>query len=136
MQIAPYLSFDGQCAEAFRFYEKILGGKNLFIMRMGDSPVAKDVPNDSHDRIMHASLEIGNTRLMGADGPSGRDVAPRGFCVSLHVEGTAEAERLFAALGDGGNVDMPMQETFWARRFGMCTDRFGIPWMINCEKPV
>lgn len=123
MLVNPYLNFDGTCAEAFRFYEKTFGGTDL-----AKAPWAKDW-------MMHARLAVGEISLLGADTPPGRYQKPQGFGVSLSVDAPAEAEGIFTALEDGGVVTMPLQETFWAQRFGMVTDRFGIPWMVNCEKP-
>lgn len=130
MRVNPYLMFNGECAEAFKFYEQCLGGK-LVTSTFGDSPMADQMP-EAHDRIMHASLQVGDTLLMGSDQPSGDSEARGGFSVALQVTDTAEAERLFAALAEGGSVTMPIQETFWSKRFGMLTDRFGIPWFVDC----
>ena len=135
MQIHPYLAFNGDCAEAFAFYEKALGGKITMKMTNGESPMADQTPPDQRNRIMHVRLEAGNAVLMGADAPPHYHQKPAGFCVSLDVAAPAEAERIFKALGEGGKVNMPMAETFWAQRFGMLIDRFGQPWMVNCSKP-
>jgi PhnB protein len=135
MQLNPYLSFDGNCDEAFKFYEKALGGKILFKMIYGESPMAKDMPKESLDKIMHARLEFSGNILMGSDTPC-EYKKPQGFHVTLGVDTPAEAERLFKALSEKGTVGMPIQETFWAQRFGMLVDQFGTPWMINCEKPM
>ncbi len=135
MQINSYLLFTGQCEEAFKFYEKLLGGKIEFMMTHGDTPAESQVPSEWRDKIMHARMSTPGGVLMGSDAPPGRQAKPQGFSVSVSVEEPAEAERIFNALADGASaVTMPIQETFWARRFGMLTDRFGIPWMINCEK--
>jgi PhnB protein len=130
MQIVPYLNFDGTCAQAFRFYEACLGGE-LSIQTHGGSPIAGEVPEQWHDRVLHARLDVGDHVLMGSDTPPDYDVPPAGFSVSLQVQDPAEAERLFTALSEGGEVRMEMQKTFWAERFGMLVDRFGIPWMVN-----
>jgi PhnB protein len=92
------------------------------------------MPSEWGDRIMHARLQVGDAVLMGSDSPPDRAESPKGFCVMLQIDDPAEGERIFRALGDGGTVQMPYEETFWAHRFGMVVDRFGIPWMINCEK--
>jgi PhnB protein len=134
MQITPYLGFNGQCGEAFRFYEQCLGGKIVAMMTFRETPAAGHVPAEMRDRIIHARLMVGDSALMGSDSPMEGFEAPRGIHVSLHVEDPAEAERIFHALADGGTVQMPIEETFWAVRFGMVVDRFGTPWMINCEK--
>lgn len=135
MRLNPYLSFAGDCAEAFAFYAQCFGGKISFTMHYGDSPMAAQAPPDYHDKIMHTRLEIDGTTLMGSDAPPDRYTRPAGTMVCLSFTEPADADRVFAALAESGQISMPIQETFWARRFGMVTDRFGIPWMINCEKP-
>jgi PhnB protein len=136
MQLNPYLLFDGDCEAAFKFYEKVLGGKIEAMMNHEGTPAAKDVPPEWHKKILHARLLLGNQALMASDAPPGRYSKPQGFSVSLDVKTPAEAERVFHALAENGSVSMPIQETFWAERFGMVNDRFGIPWMINCSKPM
>ncbi|MBW4619004.1 MAG: VOC family protein [Cyanosarcina radialis HA8281-LM2] len=133
MQVNPYLMFDGQCEAAFKFYEQCLGGKIEAMMTYKESPMAEETPLESRDRIMHASLNVGEQVLMGSDEPSDRMETPQGFYVSLHFKDPVEAERIFYALTEKGTVKMPLQETFWAARFGMLVDRFGTPWMINCD---
>lgn len=134
MKITPYLSFNGTCDAAFKFYEQCTGGKILFKMTYGDSPMAAQTPADSLKRIMQVTLQIGDAQLQGADAPPQFFSQPRGFCVSLAVDTPAEAERLFKALSENGQIQMALQETFWAVRFGMFIDQFGTPWMINCGK--
>jgi PhnB protein len=134
MQINPYLTFPGQCEEAFRFYEKVLRGKIEAMFPHAGTPAEQHVPPEWRNKIMHARLVVGEGVLMGSDAPPGRQEKPHGFSVSLQIKDMAEAERVFHALADGGSTTMPMQETFWALRFGMCVDRFGIPWMVNCER--
>jgi PhnB protein len=136
MKTNPYLSFNGNCAEAFRFYEKVLGGKISALMTWADTPMAKEVPAETRSQIVHARMQVDDTVLMGGDAPPGRYEAPKGITVTITVEQPAEADRIFAALSEGGTVTMPIQETFWAQRFAMFTDRYGTPWMINCEKPM
>jgi PhnB protein len=136
MRLNPHLNFDGRCEEAFKFYEKCLGGKISFTMSYGDSPVADHVPADWRNKIIHATLNIGNDLLTAADAPPDRYQRPQGFHVTLGLADAAEAERIFKALSENGTVQMPLQETFWAIRFGMVADRFGIPWMVNCSKPM
>jgi PhnB protein len=136
MKTNPYLSFNGNCADAFRFYEKVLGGKISALMTWADTPMAKEVPAETRSQIVHARMQVDDTVLMGGDAPPGRYEAPKGITVTITVEQPAEADRIFAALSEGGTVTMPIQETFWAQRFGMFTDRYGTPWMINCEKPM
>jgi PhnB protein len=137
MQVTPYLSFDGRCAAALQFYERALGARTEYQTTFGGSPMAEHVPPEWRDKIMHASLSIGGQMvLMGSDAPPDRYKAPQGITVSLGIAEPAEADRVFAALAEGGTITMPIQETFWALRFGMLTDQFGIPWMINCGKPM
>jgi PhnB protein len=133
MRWNPYLSFDGQCEAAFKFYEKCLGGKILFTMTYGASPMADQTPPDWRARIMHTTLGLGDQHLMGADAPPGQYQKPQGMTVMLAIETVEEAERIFAALAENGAVQMPLQQTFWAARFGMVVDQFGTPWLINCE---
>ena len=134
MQIHPYLAFNGQCQAAFKFYTKCLGGKTTFSMTYGESPMAKEMPAEIHGKIMHTRFEVGDNVLMGADACSERFEAPRGISISINLKDPVEAERIFRGLSEGGKVTMPIEETFWAVRFGMLVDQFGIPWMINCEK--
>jgi PhnB protein len=133
MQITPYLTFDGKCEEAFKFYEKCLGGKIVTMMRYGDSPMGKDVPPEGRQKIIHTTLTIGEQQLAGADAMAARYKQPQGFSVTLNIASIAEAERVFRELSDKGSVQMPIQKTFWAERFGMTIDRFGTPWMVNCD---
>lgn len=133
MQMNPYLSFNGQCEAAFTFYEQCLGGRLGEIFRYAGSPMANDVPADWQDKVMHGSLTVGEQVLMGGDVAPGGYEAPRGFSLSLQIKSTAEAERIFRELADAGRIVLPLEKTFWAARFGMLVDRFGIPWMINCE---
>jgi PhnB protein len=135
MQLQPYLNFNGQCETALRFYEKTLGGKIEFMMNFGDSPMAQEVPAEWHTKIMHGTLVVDGSVLMASDAFPDRYEAPKGFAVSINLKSPPDAERIFTALADGGHVQMPIQQTFWAARFGMLIDRFGIPWMINCDQP-
>ncbi|HEX5575294.1 MAG TPA: VOC family protein [Gemmatimonadales bacterium] len=135
MQVNPYLNFNGNCAEAFRLYEKVLGGKIVTLTTHRESPIADQVPAHWGDRVLHARLVVGDTILMASDSPPEHYTKPSGIHVSLQVEDPAEADRIFYALADQGSVTMPIDKTFWAERFGMLVDRFDIPWMINCEQP-
>ena len=135
MQLNTMLTFNGQCRTAFKFYEQCLGGKIQTMMTWGESPMADQVPSELSDRIIHATLIVGQSVLMGGDAPPESYEAPRGISVTINLADPAEAERIFRSLSENGTVRMPLQETFWAARFGMLADRFGIPWMINCEKP-
>jgi PhnB protein len=135
MQINPHLNFNGNCAEAFKFYEQVLGGKILFSMTWGEMPgAAEHFPPETHSRIMHINFKVGDQTIMGADSPPDKYQAPKGMNVSIHVKDKSEAERIFKALSEGGNVTMPFAETFWSAGFGMCVDRFGVPWMVNTER--
>ena len=135
MQLNTHLNFNGQCEAAFKFYETCLGGKINFMMKYGDSPMAAQAPPGFGSKIMHATFAIDGQTFYGADSPPGRYEKPQGFAVALNIKDPTEADRVFAALEQNGVVQMPIQETFWAQRFGMLVDQFGTPWMINCEKP-
>jgi len=134
--INPYLNFNGNCAEAFRFYADVLGGKDLRIMKFRDTPMAGQAAEKEKDMVAHARFSAGQTMIMGSDAAGGHFNKPQGYAININVDTPEEAERVFAALSQGGNVGMPMAETFWARRFGMVNDRFGTHWMVNCEKPM
>jgi PhnB protein len=133
MEFNPHLNFNGQCEEAFKLYEKCLNGKIEFMMMNEQSPMAGKMPPELAKKIMHATLRFGNQVIMGADAPPQHYQKPQGFSVCISVKDVAEAERIFEELSTGGAVRMPLEKTFWAERFGMFTDRFGTPWMINCE---
>ena len=134
MKIHAYLTFDGQCEAAFNFYTQCLGG-SLELMRFAESPDAGEIPTEFHQRVMHACLTVGDQSLMASDTlpqcpqPYG---GIKGCAISLQVDNLPEAERLYAALSEQGSVQMELQQTFWATRFAMLTDRFGVSWMINC----
>jgi PhnB protein len=131
MQTTPHLHFNGTCEDAFKFYEQLFGGKIQTLIPWSDIP-DNGLPADMQGKITHGSLllEDGGT-LAGSDTPPTRYQAPAGFNVILSFEGEARAQQVFDGLAEGGRVDMPLQKTFWAARFGMVTDRFGIPWMVN-----
>ncbi|MBB5015930.1 VOC family protein [Rehaibacterium terrae] len=136
MLIQPYLFFNGNCRQAFDFYRDALGAEYETLMRYRDSPEPPPpecAPPGWEDKVMHASLRIGSLRLMGSDDGSGQTARPQGFSLSLSVPDADAADRVFAALADGGSVIMPLGETFWSPRFGMLTDRFGVGWMIGVE---
>ncbi len=135
VQLRPYLTFNGQCEEAFRFYEKCLSGKILFMLTYGDAPMAEQTPTGWRDKIIHTTLTVGDQVLQGVDVLPGHYQKPQGFSLSLNIDAATEVDRIFNALAEGGTVQLPLQETFWAFRFGMLVDRFGTPWMINCGKP-
>jgi PhnB protein len=139
MRIEPYLSFDGNCAEALQYYTEHLGGKVTFSMKYSEAPQqGEGCGPELGDKIMHSTIVIDGHTLMGADAMSEQCPyeKPRGISLALNPNTIVEAERIFAALSDGGDVQMPLSQTFWALRFGMCVDRFGIPWMVNLEKEV
>lgn len=134
MHLNAYLNFKDQCEEAMNLYAKILGGK-LEVMKVGETPVADQMPAERADKVMHAQLTLEHWVLMGADAPPEYYRQPQGMSVTIVLDDKAEAERIFNALAEGGSVEMPLQQTFWAERFGSLTDRFGISWMVNCGQP-
>lgn len=127
------LTFDGHCEAAFQLYERCLGGKITFLLRWGDSPLAKDAPAEWAGKINHASIEIGDMKLAGGDVLSGTYERPRGFSILLGTKDVEETHRIFEALAENGTVRMPLQQTFWSKCFGDVVDQFGIAWSINCE---
>ena len=133
MELNPYLSFNGQCEVAFKFYERCLGGKIVAMMTYGGSPMETQMPSEWRNKIMHARLMVGDKILMGSDAPPDRYESMKGFSVTLGIDDPNDAERIFHALSENGTMQMPIQKTFWAARFGMLVDQFGTPWMINCE---
>ena len=138
MNLNAYLSFNGQCEQAFLFYEKVLGGKIEFLHRYAGSPMAEHCPPEWSEKIMHMRMTIDGHVLMGSDGMPGQSDGPiQGISLSLNIAEPEEAERIFNLLADNAKaIIMPIQATFWAKKFGMLTDQFGVPWMVNCEQPV
>jgi PhnB protein len=134
MKLNAYLLFNGNCEEAFKFYEKCFGGKIVAMLTHAGTPAAQHVPPEWRNKILHARLDVGDQMLLASDCPPESYHMPKGFSVSLMIDDPAEADRLFHALEEGGKVEMPIQKTFWAARFGMLVDRFGTPWMINCTQ--
>jgi PhnB protein len=133
MQVQPYLFFDGRCEEAIEFYRKALGADATMLMRFKDSPEPPApgmCPPGGENKVMHANLRIGDTQVMASDGRCQGKPSFHGFSLSLTVPDDAEAERRFAALADGGQVQMPLAKTFFSSRFGMVADRFGVSWMV------
>ena len=133
MRVQPYLLFDGRCEEALNFYADALGAEILSLMRFKDSPLAEETgarPPGSGDMIMNASFRIGNSLLMASDGLCGGNPQFKGVSLSITLPDAAQANRIFAALAEGGEVLMPMTETFFAQRFGMVADRFGLTWLV------
>ena len=141
MQFNPYLNFDGNCAEAFAFYARLFGGTIVHQSSFGEMPPGEGmppIPESARSRIMHVHLQVKDQALMGSDAMPGAGeacaggyVKPQGLWVSIGVADTAEGQRVFKALADGGQVAMPFGKTFWSEGFGMVTDRFGTPWMVN-----
>ena len=134
MRIEPRISlvFNGDCDAAFTLYQQCLGGTVTFRLSWGESPMADQAPAEWRDKILHATLTVGGTTLSGGDALPGQYERPQGFQLQLNLDDVAAAERIFAQLADGGRVTVPLQQTFWAQRFGAVVDRFGIPWGINC----
>ena len=127
-----YLSFNGDCEAAFRFYEQRLGATTASLFRYENSPMA--VPPEWQTKIMHGSITLGGVTVAGADPPPGGYVTPQGFRMFLEADDPAETEQLFNALAENGRIEMPLQQTFWSLRFGVLTDQFGIPWTISCAQ--
>jgi PhnB protein len=135
MKLSPHISlvFNGQCEAAFKCYERVLDGTLTFMLTWADSPMAADVPAGWEAKIFHATLKVSDTVIAGGDMPPDRYEQPKGFSLVLETDDPAIAERVFEELAKNGRTPMPLQETFWARRFGAVVDQFGIPWSINCE---
>jgi PhnB protein len=136
MNVEPYLTFNGNCETALEFYKQCLGGKVVALHRYAGSPMDNaELPAEWKNKVMHATFEIDGQHFMGSDGgPGFQFKGYSGFSMSLNVpKDPARAERVFKALAEGGQVQMPFQKTFWAAGFGMLTDKFGVPWMVNCE---
>jgi PhnB protein len=134
MQVEPYLFFNGRCEEALEFYRSALGAKVTALMRYKDSPDPIEpgmIPPGSENKVMHANLSIGEAQIMASDGNCSGQPAFQGFSLTITVADAAEADRVFAALAEGGQVQMPLTRTFWSPRFGMLADRFGVGWMVN-----
>ncbi len=136
MQIAPYLYYQGNCAEAFRFYSQALGGNILQLQTFAQSPIAANVPPAWHSKILQARLQIGKVILRGSDSPDGQYERPQGFSVALTYENAAQVDPAFTALAQGGKITLALCKTFWSPRFGMLTDAFGVPWIVSAEDTV
>jgi PhnB protein len=136
MKLNPYLNFGGNCAEAFQFYEKQLGGKITMMLRFSDQPDPKNIPKGMEDGVLYVNMQLAGSEVMGSDVAADRFQPMRSVYLSLSLDSDAEAERVYALLKDGGEIFMPMAETFFASRFGMVRDRFGTSWMILHEKPM
>ncbi len=133
MLINPYLHFNGECEAAFRFYAEVLGGTIEAMITHEGTPAESQVAPEWKKKIIHARLSVGGMVIMGSDAPAPHFHQPQGFAVSVSIDDPEEAARIFNALAGRGTIRMPLQQTFWAARFGMLVDRFGTPWMINCE---
>ena len=134
MKLNPHLTFSGQCEAAFKFYERCFGGKIVTMLTWGSSPMAQQAPPEWREKILHATLAVGSNVLIGADILPEQYEQPKGFSVLLGIDDPVDAERIFHALAENGTVQMPIQKTFWAVRFGVLVDQFGTPWEINCEQ--
>lgn len=132
MDLNPYLNFKGNCAETFKFYEQYLGGNIEAIHSCAGSPMENQFPQEWRNKVMHIQMKVGSTVLMGSNEPESRYLSPQGFSVSPNLKDAAEADRVDEALSANGAVHMPIQQTFWAKRFAMFTDLFSIPWMLHC----
>lgn len=135
MQLYPHLTFNGRCEEAFRFYEECLRGRITFMMTYENTPMDLQMPLDWRKKISHATFAVAGHMFSGSDAPPGQYRQPQGFALQFNLSDPAETERIFKALAATGVVQVALQETFWALRFGELVDQFGIPWLINCEKP-
>ncbi len=134
MHVEPYLFFEGRCEEAVEFYRRVLGAEVTMLLRFKDSPEPPPpgmLPSGSESKVMHTSFRLGETTVMASDGRCGGQPSFQGVALSLTVANEAEADRVFAALADGGQIQMPLAKTFWSARFGMVADRFGVSWMIT-----
>lgn len=133
MDMNPYLTFNGTCAEAFSFYAGLMGGEVLVVQTFGEAPDPSQFPPEMLGKAMHAQVRLGERILMGSDDTPEHYKAPQGFHIQTGWDSEAEAQRVFDRLARGGEVIMPFARTFWAVGFGMCRDRYGVPWMVNCE---
>ena len=132
MQVNPYIHFGGNCEEALNFYVKAIGARIDVIMHVEGSPAQEQLPPEMASKVLHAQFTIDGEVVMASDAPPQHFEKPQGFSVALQIEDPAEGEKAFHALAEGGTVKMPFGVTFWSKGFGMCVDRFGIPWMVNC----
>ena len=135
MKTDLHVNFSGNCDEAFSFYETVFGTKRLLTMTYGQAPQPAPVPEDWSGKVMHTSMPVGSITLMGCDAPADRGAPLGGFQISISDADEAEVKRLYAALSDGGKVVMPLAPTFWTSLFGMCTDKFGMNWMVSVPGP-
>lgn len=136
MQVQPYLFFDGKCDEALEFYKRVLGAKVQMLMRFSEAPDQSMVTPESKNKVMHSTVQIGDTTIMASDGHCHGKPAFEGFSLSIDAASDAEAKRIFTALAEGGQIRMPMDKTFFASSFGMCADKFGVGWMVIKPLPM
>jgi PhnB protein len=134
MHLSPYLLFNGNCEEALKFYEQTLGANIKAVMKNEGSPMAEHTPPEWLDKVLHATFTVDDQTLMASDAPPGHYSQPQGISIAIGMNDAAKGEVIFNKLAEGGTVQLPYQATFWAKGFGMCVDRFGIPWMVNCEQ--
>ncbi|HEX4140732.1 MAG TPA: VOC family protein [Candidatus Methylacidiphilales bacterium] len=134
MKLNTYLHFKGNCEEALKFYEKALGMKLVFLLRYSEAPAGNECAPEMGKQIMHGRLVAGDNVIMASDCPPDRYAPQAGFSMSINVDTPAEADKYFNALSEKATICMPIEETFWAQRFGMLIDKFGVSWMVNCEK--
>ena len=134
MRANIHLSFDGRCQEAFEFYKDLLGASITLMLSYGDSPLSENTPEEWRNKIIHANLTLDNSEISGTDVQPHQYQKPQGFSMLLEVNNQAETERVFEALAEGGSIEFPLQKTFWSEAYGRLTDRYGIPWEINCAE--
>ena len=134
MQVSVHLTFNGNCQEAMEFYCKLTNGEILSMTTFGETPAGQDVPDDWQGKVVHGTMSLGDIAVATADIPPERYQSSQGINMFIEIENPDEASRVFARLAEGGEVQMPIQETFWAKRFGVVVDRFGIPWEVNCSQ--
>jgi PhnB protein len=132
VRISCHIQFNGECDEAFRRYQVVLGGELQTLLRFGDSPIKSQVPQEWYSKVLHATLIVGEHELLGSDAFPGQEAPRQGFSLTLSIADAHRAASVFAALAEGGRIAMPLQETFWAETFGVVTDQFGVTWEINC----
>ncbi len=135
MDLNPYLTFPGTCAEALEFYAEVFGGQVEAVQTVADSPMAGDMPPEAQSQVMHGRVRIGERLIMASDDLQGTYEAPRGLYIQTAFDDVEKASRVFSRLAKNGQVVMPFGPTFWAAGFGMCRDRYGVPWMVNCDAP-
>jgi PhnB protein len=134
MQVNPYLHYNGNCEAAFNFYAQAIGAKIGVIMHVEGSPAAEQMPPEMAKKVLHAQMTIDGEVVMASDAPPNHFEKPQGFSVALQIDDPVDGERKFKALAEGGTIRMPFGPTFWSKGFGMCVDKFGIPWMVNCTQ--